>query len=309
MIGSDRDRQTPLAGFSVAQITTQATWNAPASIVFGTLLSSTQLDATASVPGNPVYSPGPGALLGLGAGLTLSVTFTPTEPVDYTTAHASPTITVTPAMPFLSVSAPGGTFDGSPYAAAVTTAGSGGAAPAASLEDVAPSLTYYAGTDTSGAVLGATPPSAPGTYTVVASFPGSADYTATRSAPVTFTITPAATQVVLVPQPVLKIKEVIALGLEAVIQPMAPGAGVPTGTVTFETIVKGKGKKAKATAKVLGTVALSGGSVVLTVKPNSVLKLPITIVYGGDADFHSSTSAPAVPLVEPGLGCPQLFHE
>src|SRR5262249_61756825 len=126
-----------------------------ASIVFGTPVSSTQLDAIASVPGTPVFFPGPSAVLGVGAGLTLSVTFTPTDSIDYTTAHATTTITVTPATPSLSVSAPGGTFDGSPHAATATIAGSGGAAPAASLEDVAPSLTYYAGTGTSGAVLGA----------------------------------------------------------------------------------------------------------------------------------------------------------
>ena len=51
-----------------------------------------------------------------------------------------------------------------------------------------PTLTYYDGSGTSGTDLGATPPSAPGTYTVVASFPGSADYTATQSSPLTFTI-------------------------------------------------------------------------------------------------------------------------
>ena len=38
----------------------------------------------------------------------------------------------------------------------------------------------------------------------------------------------------------------------------------------------------------------------LTVKPNGMLKLPITIVYGGDADFHSSTSA-ATALAQASL--------
>ena len=42
-------------------------WNAPASIVFGTALSATQLNATASVPGTFVYAPAAGTLLNAGA--------------------------------------------------------------------------------------------------------------------------------------------------------------------------------------------------------------------------------------------------
>jgi hypothetical protein len=385
---ADYAAATALANFSIAQATPQVTWNAPASIVFGTPLSAGQLDASFSgVAGSAAYAPGVGAILGAG-GQTLSLTFTPTDTVDYTTAHATTTITITPATPMLSVSAPGGTYDGSPFAASVAIAGSPGAAPAASLENVSPTLTYYAGAGTSGTDLGATPPSAPGTYTVVASFAGSADYTATRSSPLTFAIAPAspavllslsggtaaygqavtitatvtgvsgapggtvtfhdgsttlgtaaldasghatltttalavgahsitvsysgapglvavtsapagesvsraAAQVVLAPQPVFKKKKVIALGLTAEVRSTAAaGAAAPAGTVTFdETFKKGKGKKARTTVKVLGTAALSGGSATLTVKPNSVFKRPIAIVYGGDADFQPGTSA------------------
>ncbi len=39
------------------------------------------------------------------------------------------------------------------------------------LEGVTPTLTYYAGSGTSGTNLGSTAPSAAGTYTVVARFP------------------------------------------------------------------------------------------------------------------------------------------
>jgi hypothetical protein len=67
---------------------------------------------------------------------------------------------------------------------------------------------------------------------------------------------------------------------------VAPGSGVPTGTVIFELATK---KKKKITEKVLGTVALGGGSATLSVKPRSVLKKSITILYGGDADFQAGT--------------------
>ena len=73
--------------------------------------------------------------------------------------------------------------------------------------------------------------------------------------------------------------------MSADIQPTAPGAGVPTGTVTFE--VPGKGRKAKQ--KLLGTAVLSRGSATLSVKAKSVEKQVVMIIYSGDADFTSST--------------------
>ena len=52
-----------------------------------------QLNATASVPGSFVYTPAAGAVLGAGS-QTLSVTFTPTDGVDYTTATTTVPLTV-----------------------------------------------------------------------------------------------------------------------------------------------------------------------------------------------------------------------
>jgi hypothetical protein len=69
--------------------------------------------------------------------------------------------------------------------------------------------------------------------------------------------------------------------LLAEIEPTAPGAGTPTGSVTFE------GNKGKE--KLLGTAVLSDGSATLSVKPNRAQKQVVTIIYSGDADFQSST--------------------
>ena len=69
------------------------TWANPAPITFGTPLSATQLDATASVPGTFVYTPAAGTVLGVGS-QTLSVTFTPTDTVDYTTVTDTVSLTV-----------------------------------------------------------------------------------------------------------------------------------------------------------------------------------------------------------------------
>jgi hypothetical protein len=83
------------ATLSVAQVTPSITWANPASIAFGTALSSAQLNATASVPGNFAYSSFTGTVLGAG-NQTLSVTFTPTDSTDYATVSKSVTINVGP---------------------------------------------------------------------------------------------------------------------------------------------------------------------------------------------------------------------
>jgi hypothetical protein len=103
---------------------------------------------------------------------------------NYTFAFVNGTLQVNQAAPTVSVSDAGGTYDGVAFSATATVAGVSGT-PASSLEGVSPTLTYYAGaTALPGAPAGA------GTYTVVATFAGSADYGA-ASASTTFTITPA----------------------------------------------------------------------------------------------------------------------
>ncbi|MDP2208241.1 MAG: MBG domain-containing protein, partial [Bacteroidota bacterium] len=68
---------------SIGKATPTITWNNPADIVYGTALSGTQLNATASVAGSFVYSPIAGTVLNAGNDQTLSVTFTPTDGANY----------------------------------------------------------------------------------------------------------------------------------------------------------------------------------------------------------------------------------
>jgi hypothetical protein len=82
----------------VFQQTPPITWPTPASIVYGTALSGTQLDATSTVAGTFSYSPAAGTELAVGPH-TLTVTFTPTDTVDYTTTTATVTLTVVPVTP------------------------------------------------------------------------------------------------------------------------------------------------------------------------------------------------------------------
>ncbi len=96
----------------VTQATPVITWPAPAPITIGMALTPAQLDATASVPGTLVYSPAAGAVLPGGA-QTLSVTFTPTDAVDYTTATATVTLPVTGGPAAATLTAPATTDPGS----------------------------------------------------------------------------------------------------------------------------------------------------------------------------------------------------
>ncbi|PZR72456.1 MAG: hypothetical protein DLM73_13150 [Chthoniobacterales bacterium] len=79
--------------------TSTITWSNPANITYGTALSATQLNATASVPGSFVYTPATGTILSSGNGQTLSVSFTPTDGANYNSANKSVSINVLKATP------------------------------------------------------------------------------------------------------------------------------------------------------------------------------------------------------------------
>ncbi len=83
-------------GNQVTQIAPTITWSAPAAITYGTSLSAAQLNATANVPGTFTYTPGLGAVLSVGT-QTLSVSFTPTNTTNYTSASATTSVLVSPA--------------------------------------------------------------------------------------------------------------------------------------------------------------------------------------------------------------------
>jgi Divergent InlB B-repeat domain len=107
---------TAAVTLQVNQATPKVTWNKPAAIVYGTVLSDSQLDATASAAGTFAYSPVAGTVL-TGGTQTLSVTFTPTDTTDYTQQTATVNINVTKATPDLSWTAPASVSYGTPLGA------------------------------------------------------------------------------------------------------------------------------------------------------------------------------------------------
>ena len=76
------------------------TWNPPATIQYGAPLSNVELDATASVPGNFVYTPTAGTVLPAGS-QKLTVTFTPSDTVTYSTVTSNVEVMVTQATPVI----------------------------------------------------------------------------------------------------------------------------------------------------------------------------------------------------------------
>ena len=95
---TDYTTATQTVQLVVNQASPTITWPKPSAIAYGTALSATQLNATASVPGTLAFTPSAGTVLTAGT-QTLSVTFTPTDPIDYTTASQSVQLVVNQASP------------------------------------------------------------------------------------------------------------------------------------------------------------------------------------------------------------------
>jgi len=105
---------TDAVNFSTATATVNITvnktkpvisWAAPAPVIAGTALSSTQLNATADVPGSFAYSPPAGTVLSTGTH-ALTATFTPTDTVNFSTATATVNITIVAPQPIATLQGP-----------------------------------------------------------------------------------------------------------------------------------------------------------------------------------------------------------
>ena len=151
---------------TVNKATPTVTWPAPEPIVCGAALSATQLNATATVPGTFTYTPAAGEIPTTGVH-ELSVKFTPTDTLNYSTAGAVVSLTVSEKLPTFVVWP---TPDAIPYGTAL------GIIQLNATASVPGTFTY---TPSAGHVL------APGRYTLFASFtPSDAERYATAQAAV-----------------------------------------------------------------------------------------------------------------------------
>jgi hypothetical protein len=171
----------------IAQTVNQGTptlnWPTPAPITFGMPLSATQLDATANVAGNFVYSPAAGTVLGAGS-QTLSVTFTPTDMIDYATPAAKTvTLTVKPATPVIIWPTPAPIYHGNALSATQLDA-----------------TANVAGTYTYSPASGTVPPAGTATLSVTLVPNDTTAYTA-ATASVSLTVNPVGTAMLTSPAP------------------------------------------------------------------------------------------------------------
>jgi hypothetical protein len=282
-IDQDVDLQAT-ATINVDKAIPTITWASPADITYGTALSSTQLDATASVPGTFTYTPSVGTFLTAESGQTLSVYFSPTDTTDYAPAASTSTINVEKATPTLNVSAPCGVYNGYPFAASVTIEGITHSAEIG--EDVTPILTYYIGSSASGMSLGSTPPTDVGTYTVVANVAGTTDYVSTQSSPSTFTIVRGSAAIALTSS---VSSAVFGQSVSFVATVETPGTS--GGTVTFSD-----------GGTPLASVPVDGSSqATMSVTSLDLGSHAITATYSGDANIVGvQSSATALSVAADG---------
>jgi uncharacterized repeat protein (TIGR01451 family) len=127
----------------------------------------------------------------------------------------------------------------------------------------------------------------PGAHALVARFPGDAGLGASASAPLALRVDPAATQVTLVAGP-SPVGHGEAATLTATVAAVAPGGGVPAGTVSFSD-----------GGAALGTATLDGaGRATFTTRALAIGAHALTATYAGGARHLGATSAPAALTVE-----------
>ncbi|MBQ0984210.1 Ig-like domain repeat protein [Streptomyces sp. F63] len=194
----------------------------------------------------------------------------------HTVTAADTTTTVT--------SSPAPSVFGQPvlFSAAVSPVAPGSGTPTGTVEFqiTGPTTTTLTGTLNPGGIAVVSTGTLPtGDYTVTATYSGSPDFTGSTGTD-THTVARALTQttVLTAPDPSVSGQDVL---FEAVVAPIAPGQGIPTGSVTF--------------------VDSGGGSVTVPLDANGVARtttstLPagsylVDAFYGGSADFAPSSGA------------------
>jgi hypothetical protein len=264
------------SSFAYTVVTTPViTWANPASIVYGTPLGATQLDATANTAGTFTYSPAAGTVLHAGMHM-LSVTFTPTDITDFSTATDSVTIEVTPAPLTITAKDATRTFGQPNPAFSVKYRGFVNGDTKASL------------TGTLQIITPATLDSPPETYPIQPSGLSSPDYTITYvNATLTITKAPTTTGVTFSPASP-KLNQAVTFTATVAPNPPTTGATPPSGIVSF--FVDGS-----ATAAATAGLSSLGTATFVTDFGGGAHR--VVAVYRGDTNYAESTSSAATATV------------
>ena len=165
------------------------------------------------------------------------------------------------------------------FTATVTVVAPGGGTPTGTVTFKDGTTTLGTGTLSSGSASFNTSSLAVGSHSITATYGGSTSFSAGTSSAVSQTVNKAVSTTVVVSSlnPSTAGQSVI---FTASVTAVAPGAGSPTGTVTF-----------KDGTTTLGTGTLSSGSATFTTSSLTAGSHSITASYGGDGNFNASTSS------------------
>jgi hypothetical protein len=262
---------------TTAKVAPTITWPTPVPIAYGTPLSGTQLDASANVAGTFVYTPPAGTVLGAGS-QTLSVLFTPTDTVDYTTATANVVLVVNRASTaVLLTSSINPQLIGQPVIFTAAISSSVGGSVTGSVVFVADGTTLGTVAVGGNAASLTTSFSANGNHSITASYSGDSNYAGSSSAPLIEVIA-------------AKSKTTLKLGSSQ--NPSSVGQAV-TFTAIFGSARPPDGELItfKRGAAVLGTDMTVQGAASFTTPNLPVGVSNISAHYLGDGIFRASSAS------------------
>ena len=165
------------------------------------------------------------------------------------------------------------------FTATVTAVAPGSGTPTGSITFLDGSTTLGTATLSGGKATFKTTALAAGPHTITVSYSGDGNFVKSTSAPLTQTVNHAATssKVISSANPSVFGESVT---FTATVKAVAPENGTPTGTVSF---LDG--------STTLGTGTLSGGTATFSISTLAAAAHSITVVYGGDTNFLTSTSS------------------
>jgi sugar lactone lactonase YvrE len=260
------------ANYRVREVTSPATpaitWSAPKAITYGTALSAAQLNASSPVAGTFVYIPVAGTILKAGVH-TLSVTFTPTDAVDFRTVTANVSIAVDKATSAIAWAPPKAVTYGTALSATELDATS----------KIAGTFVY---TPARGTVLGA------GSHTLTVTFTpeDSTDYSSS-TAKVTLDVKPALLTISAK-------SESVAYG-----KPIPALSDIVTGLVHGDTIAVLSGKPEETTAAKLNSPV---GTYKITITQGTLKAANYIFAFQDGTLTITSLGTAATPAFKPGTG-------
>ena len=260
-----------LGTLTITQATTVLTWATPAPITYGTPLSATQLDATSGgVVGTFIYTPTSGAILPAGTQI-LSLAFTPSDTVDYSSANTTTSLTINKATPTVTLtSSTNPTVYGSPVTFTAQTAVS--ATGTITLYDGATII--GTGSLSSGTATFISNSLGAGTHNITASYGGDSNYLSAVSAAVSQVVTKSPVNITVTSsQNPSNYGQSVTFTFTVT---GVSGLALPSGSIAFSD-----GSTPLASPTLNGSGVATYTTVMLTDGSHS-----LTAVYGGDTNYQ-----------------------